>query len=96
MVASKDTVTAFEAFDLTVTAFDAYDNISVGYVGTVKFSSTDTLARMPADYTFTGSSADNGVHTFTGLVLKTGGTQTVTAADVRTSTSTPAPAVLLM
>ena len=79
VVASKDTVTAFETFDVTVTAFDAYDNIAVGYVGTVKFSSTDTSAEVPVDYTFSsGSSADNGVHTFTGLVLKTGGSQTVT------------------
>ena len=89
MVASKDTVTAFETFDVTVTAFDAYDNIAVGYVGTVKFSSTDTSAEVPVDYTFSGgSSADNGVHTFMGLVLKTGGSQTVTATDAVTTTIT--------
>ena len=41
---------------------------------------------MPANYTFTA--ADNGVHTFTGLTLKTAGSQTVTATDTVTTSIT--------
>src|SRR5262249_14007334 len=49
-----------------------------GYLGTVHFSSTDTAAALPADYTFLAG--DAGKHTFS-VTLKTGGTQTVTVAD---------------
>ena len=53
---------------LTVKAVDAFGNTVTGYTGTVHFSSTDTQADLPADYTFTA--ADAGVHTFT-VGLKT-------------------------
>src|SRR5438067_5362395 len=61
-------VTAGEAISLTVRAVDAFGNNVTGYKGKVKFSSTDTQAGLPADYTFTA--ADAGVHTFT-VALKT-------------------------
>jgi RHS repeat-associated protein len=55
------------------------------YAGTIHFTSTDTKAVLPADYTFT--SADQGIHVFTnGVTLKTAGTQSVTATDTKTST----------
>jgi uncharacterized repeat protein (TIGR01451 family) len=53
-----------------------------GYLGTVHFTSSDTLAILPADYTFTGS--DAGTHTFP-FTLKTLGSQNITAADVRSA-----------
>ncbi len=55
------------------------------YAGKIHFTSTDPTAALPADYTFT--SADQGVHAFTnGVVLKTAGTQSVTATDTKTAT----------
>jgi hypothetical protein len=50
------------------------------YRGTVTFTSTDTAAVLPANYTFTAG--DAGVHTFTGVVLNTTGAQTITARDL--------------
>jgi hypothetical protein len=61
-------LTAGDAVSLTVKATDVFGNAVVGYKGKVKFSSTDTQAGLPADYTFTA--ADAGIHTFT-IVLKT-------------------------
>jgi beta-glucanase (GH16 family)/regulation of enolase protein 1 (concanavalin A-like superfamily) len=74
-------VTAGSAFSVTVTAYDAYGNVAKGYRGTVHFSSTDTAAGvvLPADSPFTAK--DKGKHTFSGVVLETPGTQTLTAAD---------------
>jgi hypothetical protein len=41
---------------------------------------------LPTKYGFTtGSGSDDGVHTFTGLVLKKRGTQTITVFDTLTS-----------
>ncbi len=75
--------TAGTAFSVTVTALDANNNIATGYGGTVHFTSSDSTATLPSDYTFTA--ADRGVHTFS-VTLKTAGPQTVTAAD-RVTTS---------
>jgi hypothetical protein len=62
----------------TVTARDRYGNIATGYRGTVHFTSSDSQAALPADYTFIA--ADNGVHTLM-ATLKTAGTQVITATD---------------
>jgi hypothetical protein len=56
--------------------------VASGYTGTVTFSSSDPLAGLPANYTFTA--ADAGVHAFT-ATLKKAGTQSLTAADVLAS-----------
>jgi hypothetical protein len=69
----------------TVTLYDANNNRVTGYTGTVHFSSTDSQAVLPADYTFT--SADAGQHQFS-VTLKTAGSQTVTATDTLTSSLT--------
>jgi probable HAF family extracellular repeat protein len=71
-------VTAGTSHSFTVTAFDAYGNVATGYRGTVHFTSSDLLAVLPADYTFT--STDRGVHTFT-AILNSVGTQSLTATD---------------
>jgi len=71
------------AFSLTLTVEDAYGNIVSGYTGTVHFTSSDKSALLPANYTF--SAADKGVHTFTGLVLRKKGKQTITITDVLNS-----------
>ncbi|MFO0937998.1 MAG: hypothetical protein U0798_15960 [Gemmataceae bacterium] len=61
-------VTAGETISLTVRATDAFGNQISGYKGKVKFSSTDTQAALPTDYSFTA--ADAGAHTFS-VALKT-------------------------
>jgi len=67
------------AFSLTLTVQDTYGNVVIGYTGTVRFTSTDNTATLPANYTFTA--ADQGVRTFTGLVLRNRGKQTIAIAD---------------
>jgi adhesin/invasin len=67
------------AFSLTITVVDAYGNVVTGYTNTILFKSTDMTAMLPGDYTFTA--ADKGMHTFTGLVLRKKGKQTITITD---------------
>jgi ELWxxDGT repeat protein len=66
-------------FSLTITVVDAYGNVVTGYRGTVHFSSSDSTAMLPRNYNFTA--ADRGVHTFTGLVLRKKGKQTIAVKD---------------
>lgn len=73
------TVVAGVPFDVTVTARHAGRHPSP-YVGTVRFSTDDPLARaLPADYTFTP--ADRGTRTFTGVTLVGTGTHRLTVRD---------------
>jgi NifU-like protein involved in Fe-S cluster formation len=77
--------TAGTTGSIRVTAVDAYGNRVHGYLGTIHFTSTDTKAKLPASYTFTA--ADAGTHVFSGaVILKTAGTQSVTATDMVTKT----------
>lgn len=76
-----DSVVAGTASNVTVTARDAFGNIATGYLGSIRFTSTDSAATLPADYTFSAASA--GVHTFAGgVTLRTPGPHSVTATDV--------------
>jgi hypothetical protein len=73
-------VTAGSSSSITVTALDRFGNVATGYVGAIRFSSTDAAAGLPSAYAYT--SADAGRHTFSGAVtLKTAGSQSVTATD---------------
>ncbi len=63
---------------MTVTARDANGNTATAYAGTVHFTSSDTTATLPADYTFTAG--DAGMHSFA-VTLNTAGTQSVTVND---------------
>jgi hypothetical protein len=72
------------AFSVTLTVQDAYGNVVTGYIGTVHFTSSDSTATLPKDYTFTAS--DAGVHTFSSAVtLRKKGTQTLTVSDTLNS-----------
>jgi hypothetical protein len=73
------TVTAGASFSLTVRAVDQFGNTATDYTGTVHFTSSDGSATLPANYTFTAG--DGGIHTFTGVILRTAGTQTITVND---------------
>jgi ELWxxDGT repeat protein len=83
---SNTNPTAGVAFSVTLTVLDAYGNTATAYTGTVRFTATDGQAVLPASYTFT--SADQGVHVFNGVVLKTAGQQTITATDTVKGTIT--------
>jgi hypothetical protein len=75
-------VLAGTAENLTVTAKDAYGNTATGYTGTIKFTSTDSAAVLPANYTYQAN--EGGVHTFN-VTLNTAGTQQVQVIDTGNS-----------
>src|SRR5262249_35762135 len=80
-------VTRGVRFRLTLTVQDAYGNVVTGYVGTVRFTSSDRTAILPANYTF--KAADAGVHTFANAAtLRKKGTQTLTVTDLADSALT--------
>jgi hypothetical protein len=68
-----------------VEAMDANHHVLAGYTGTVAFTSSDTSASLPANYTFTAS--DDGRHIFA-VTFNTAGTQTLTATDTTTASIT--------
>ena len=61
------TAFAGKPFSLTVTAQNPNATTATGYDGTVHFTSSDSLAVLPPDYTFTPG--DAGIHIFPGVVL---------------------------
>jgi hypothetical protein len=80
LLSAPSSVRHGSAFNVTVAAEDAFGNVASGYTGTVHFSSSDSTATLPANYTFT--TADAGVHTFvSGVTLRKRGTTTLTVAD---------------
>ena len=88
LVAPPTTRIAGEVFALTVRVEDSFGNLATSYLGKARFTSDDTQAVLPAEYTF--KLADGGVHTFSGLALKTAGDQTVrvtASADARVTAS---------
>ena len=78
-----------QSVDVDLRIADSLQGFTIPYTGTVHFTSSDSAAVLPADYTFT--SVDAGLHHFV-LTLNTGGQQTVTVTDTRlpgfTSSST--------
>ena len=85
LVSATTPVTAGVADPVTVSAADQYGNTIPDYIGTVHFSSTDSKAVLPTDYTFAAS--DNGSHIFT-ATFKTAGTRSITATDTVTASIT--------
>ena len=68
--------TAGDPITITVSALGTANQTLTGFTGTVHFASSDPLAALPADYTFTP--ADQGAKAFT-ITFSTGGTQTISA-----------------
>src|SRR5262249_42500652 len=83
-VSGPTTAVAGSSFSVTVQALNDQSTAVSGYIGTVHFTSSDGRAVLPTDYTFT--TADKGVHSFSGVVLRTNGKQTITAIDILFST----------
>jgi hypothetical protein len=84
-VKAPASVTAGKSFTITVTALTAGNQLDAVYTGTVHFTSTDGLAVLPADCTFT--LRDAGSHKFQ-VTLNTTGSQTITVTDTVTSSIT--------
>jgi len=84
-------VVAGTANSLIVTAKDAYGNVATGYRGTVHFTSSDSAATLPANYTFT--TGDAGAHGFSATLRTASSNASITATDTTTSsiTGTEAP-----
>jgi hypothetical protein len=68
-----------EEFEMAVVLMDKFGNRATGYRGAVSFKSTDSVAAIPASYSFTR--ADSGVHIFRGLRYKTSGFQRIDVTD---------------
>ncbi len=67
--------------------------MATSFKGTIYFTSTDPKATLPytsqSEYTFTtGSKGDKGVHTFSGFILATAGSQTITVTSGSISAAT--------
>jgi subtilase family serine protease len=82
--------TAGTAFTVTVTALDSTNNPVTSYAGTVHFTSSDTQAGLPLNYTF--NTGDAGVHSFS-ITLYSAGSQSVTVTDMANSSITGQAAV---
>jgi hypothetical protein len=83
--ASAPSTVAGAAQSVTVTVQDINGQPVADYTGTIHFRSSDPLAILPADYTF--SASEHGVHTFS-VTLNTGGPQTLTVTQSDTSAIT--------
>jgi hypothetical protein len=76
-------VVAGTAQSFTVKANDAFGNSAASYRGTLKLGTSDTIAVLPATYTFTA--VDAGTHVFS-MTFKSSGGQTFTVQDTLTAT----------
>ena len=89
LVQTTSVATAGTAFSVTVRAIDPYGNNAYPYTGTVQLTSSDLAATIPGPYSL--GPADVAQHTFTGAILRTGGTQTITATDSNGLSATSPP-----
>jgi len=67
------------SFGVTTRAIDRWGNNAADYAGTVTLTSTDQAATLPGPYGY--GPKDTAQHTFTGVILRTPGTQRITATD---------------
>jgi hypothetical protein len=85
LVIAPPSLLAGIAAPVEVVVLDASNHLATNYTGTVHFTSSDSTATLPANYTFTSS--DHGVHFFQ-VTLNTQGSQTITATDTTTTSLT--------
>src|SRR5207237_287233 len=69
-----------------VSALDAFANTASGYRGTVRITSSDGAAILPANHTYTVT--DGGVHTFSVTLKTAAASSSITAMDTVTSSIT--------
>jgi putative cell wall-binding protein len=80
-VTASATAAAGTSFVVTVKALDGGGNVVTGYTGTVRLTSSDSAAVLPAN-----AKLSSGQHAFT-VTLKTAGSQSVTATDTASGIS---------
>jgi hypothetical protein len=80
LISIPATVSPDQPFTVSVTAADANGGRDYNYAGVVHFTSSDDVARLPADYEFV--KADGGSHTFTDVVFRQQGIQTLKVSDI--------------
>jgi hypothetical protein len=90
-VQTTSVATTGTAFSITVRAIDAFGNNAYPYLGTVQLTSSDPAATMPAAYSY--GATDAAQHTFPGAVLRTPGSQTITATDPTTGMTGTTPPI---
>jgi titin len=78
-LSTPTTATAGKSISVTVTALDSLGVRVTAYTGSVHFTSSDTSATLPTNYTFAGT--DLGLHTFSGVILRKAGTTGITVSD---------------
>lgn len=79
-ISAPATATAYSLLDVTVTARDQYGNTASGYTPTLRFSTSDTRASVPADFTLPSQAA---TRVFSDAVtFKTVGSQSLTVTDL--------------
>jgi FG-GAP-like repeat len=95
LVSAPSTAVAGATFSITVSALDPFMNVAPSYRGQVHFTSSDKGAAvvLPSDYIFTAT--DTGIHSFSNIILNTGGNQTITATDSVTASITGSATVLV-
>ena len=81
-VSAPSLVNAGTTFNFIITVQDPFGNAVDGYTGTVSFTSTDSSAVLPPDYTFTGT--EGGVRVLE-AVFETQGVQTITVSGASVS-----------
>jgi hypothetical protein len=94
-VSAPASASAGAPFTVAVTAKDGSGTTINGYLGTVGFTSTDSQATLPTNYTFVP--ADGGSHSFVnGVTLRTSGSAAVTVNDTVQTAATGTVAVSVM
>jgi hypothetical protein len=88
-MSTTSVATSGTPFNATVRAVDAYGNNAADYAGNVTLTSTDPAATLPAPYAY--GPADLSQHVFTGVILRTPGTQRIMATDSNGLTITSGP-----
>lgn len=83
-IAIAPLVTVGQTTQVSATAVDSTNITTPTYRGTIHFTSSDTHATLPADYTFV--TTDAGTHAFS-VILNTLGPQTLTATDTSSSST---------
>jgi len=71
--------TAGVDFGVTVRGVDVYGNNGYPYSAGASLTTSDPAATVPGPYTF--MTGDGAQHTFPGMILRTAGTQTITATS---------------
>jgi hypothetical protein len=71
--------TAGVDFGVTVRGVDVYGNNGYPYSAGASLTTSDPAATVPGPYTF--MTGDGAQHTFAGMILRTAGTQTITATS---------------